>query len=270
MANKLRIYGDEVIQKIIYLYIEANNVNGEIEYSGVRDFALDLWNKKDPLFTEEMYYQLVDRATGETSEKIYRNIKLSDDFWRKPQYQGRQKIDAINALLSKTAAKPKKRQTYIPNVDFLIETNKGNLAQLKLQLKPLEEQVRSSYALIDKLERKIAELEEQITSIKNDKASLKKQNDDLQDALHKFFELSAASDVPLKNQLNTGTGRMNQVEAALRTAFSGDPSAFYHRFEERRSKITNGKSNVAEIKEMIDKKSLKPMSSDYGESYDFE
>lgn len=62
---------------------------------------------------------------------------------------------------------------------------------------------------------------------------------------------------------------MKQVEAALRTAFSGDPSAFYHRFEERRSKI-NGKSNVAEIKKIIDNKTLKPMSSDYGESYDFE
>lgn len=270
MANKSRIYGDEVIQEIIYLYTETNNVNGEIEYSSVRDFALELWSKKDPIFTEKMYYQLVDSATGETSEKIYKNIKLSDDFWRKPQYQGRQKIDATNALLSNTAAKPKKRQTYIPNTDFLIETNKGNLSQLKLQLKPLEEQVRSSYKLIDKLEGKIAELEEQITSLKKDKASLKKQNDDLQDALYKFFELSAASDVALKNQLNTGIGRMKQVETALRTAFGGDPSVFYHRFEERRNKMTRGNSNVADIKEFIDSKSMKPLNSGYSETYDFD
>ncbi|AVV57016.1 hypothetical protein C7121_13320 [Paenibacillus glucanolyticus] len=265
MANKTRMYAKEVIQEIISLYLDENKINGEIEYSNVRDFAFELYNKKHPIFTEKLYYQLVDSSTGELSEETYKNIKLSDDFWRKPQYQGRQMIDEANKLLSKTAAKPSKRQFINPNTDYLVETNKSNIPQLKLQLKPLEEQLRSYTLLIEKLEKKISELEIVIISLKEENLELKKKNDALQDSLHKFFEWSAASEIPLKNQLNTGKGRMKHVEAALRTAFSGDPSSFFSRFDKERNSV---QSNVSSIQEFVKKK--EPVKTGYSEIYDFE
>ncbi|MFC3767673.1 hypothetical protein [Paenibacillus sp. GCM10012303] len=265
MANKTRMYAKDVIQEIISLYLDEYKINGEIEYSNVRDFALELYNKKHPIFTEKLYYQLVDSSTGELSEKTYKNIKLSDDFWRKPQYQGRQMIDEANKLLSKTAAKPSKRQLIIPNTDYLVETNKSNIHQLKLQLKPLEEQLRSHIRLIEKLERQISELERLTSSLKEEKLDLKKKNDALQDSLHKFFEWSAASDIPFKNQLNTGKGRMKHVEAALRTAFSGDPSSFFSRIDNERN---SAQSNISSIQQFVNKK--ESAKTGYCEIYDFE
>lgn len=247
--------------------MDENKINGEIEYSNVRDFALELYNKKHPIFTEKLYYQLVDSSTGELSDKIYKNIKLSDDFWRKPQYQGRQMIDEANKLLSKTAAKPSKRQSIIPNTDFLVETNKSNIPQLKLQLKPLEEQLRSNIRLIEKLEGKIRELETVISSLKEEKLDLKKKIDALQDSLHKFFEWSAASDIPLKNQLNTGKGRMKHVEAALKAAFSGDPSSFFHKFNSKET-IDNERSNVSSLHAFLEKKDS--VKKEYSDVYDFD
>jgi len=265
MANKTRLYGKEVIQEIISLYLNDNKILGDIEYSSVRNFALELYNNRHPIFTEKLYYQLVDNSTGELSEKIYKNIKLSDDFWRKPQYQGRQLIDKANNLLSITAAKPSKRQSIIPNTDFLVETNKSNIPQLKLQLKPLQEQLRSNDRLIDKLENKISKLESIISSLREEQLDLLNINDALQDSLHKFFEWSAASDIPLENQLNTGKGRMKHIEAALRTAFSGDPSSFFDKFDNERNNV---QSNISSIQQFVKKKESE--KTGYSEIYDFE
>lgn len=265
MANKTRIYGKEVIQEILSLYLEENNVNGEIEYSNVRDFALDLYNNSHPIFSKKLYYQLLDSPTGELSEKTYKNMKLSDDFWRKPQYQGRQIIDEANNLLSKTARKPSKRQFIIPNTDYLVETNKSNIPQLKLQLKPLEEQLRSSIRLIEKLEGQISELERVTFSLKEEKIHLKKKNDALQDSLHKFFEWSAASDIPFKDQLNTGKGRMKHVEAALRAAFSGDPSSFFSSMDKKKN---SAKPHISSIQQFVKKNKSEKIG--YSDIYDFE
>jgi hypothetical protein len=266
LANKTRVYGIEVIQKIISLYLEETKINGEIEYSSVRDFALELYNQNHTIFTEDLYYQLVDSSTGELSDKkIYKNTKLSDDFWRKPQYQGRQLIDETNKLLSKTASKPSKRQSIIPNTDYLVESNKTNLPLLKLQLKPLEEQLKSNLQLINKLEGKICDLQNNILTLKREKLDLKKKNDALQELLYQFFELSASSDTPLKDQLNIGKGRMKHVETALKVAFSGDPSAFFSKFDNER---INAQSNVSSLQQFVQKKEAG--SRGYSEVYDFE
>lgn len=261
------MYGKEVIQEIVSLYLNENKINGEIEYSHVRDFSLELYNKKHPIFTEKLYYQLLDSTTGNLSKEVYKNMKLSDDFWRKPQYQGRQIIDETNKLLSKTAAKPSKPQSIIPNTDYLVETHKSNIALLKLQLKPLEEQLRSKINLIEKINRKVTELETVISSLKDEKIKLKQNNDALQNALYKIFEWSASSETTLKNQLNTGVGKMKHVEAALRTAFSGDPSMFFHNFESKRT-TENKISNVSSIHEFSEKKSTS--KTGYSDIYDFE
>lgn len=268
MANKTRVYGDEVIQEIIHRYIETYDITGQIEYSSVRDFAFQLWKENDPIFTEKLYYRLVDNKTGEVSKKIYKNIKLSDDFWRKPQYQGRQKIDANNDILSKTVAKTEKRQVNIPNVDFVLEKYKNNLNQLRLNLKPLEEQLKNSIANEDKLEKKIQQLEEQIQKIKVDKINLTKQNKSLQDALYKMFEYSVSSDVPLENQLNTGKGKTKRVEQALKEAFAGNPNEFYLRF--RGSHINKKEGIVTDIEKYKENKVTKPEVPNYEDEYDFE
>jgi hypothetical protein len=266
LANKTRVFGIEVIQKIISLYLEETKINGEIEYSSVRDFALELHSKHHTIFTEELYYQLVDYSTGELSkEKVYKNIKLSDDFWRKPQYQGRQLIDETNMLLSKTASKPSKRQFIIPNIDYLVETNKTNLPLLKLQLKPLEEQLKSNLKHIEKLEGKIIDLQNIIFTLKGGNLDLQKKNDALQELLHQFFELSASSDIPLKNQLNIGKGRMSHIENALKVAFSGDPSSFFSKFDNKRLKE---QTNVSSLQQFVQKKEAS--SKGYSEVYDFE
>ncbi|MCU9599901.1 hypothetical protein [Pallidibacillus thermolactis] len=268
MANKSRVYGDEVIQEIIHRYIETYDITGEIEYSSVRDFAFQLWKENDPIFSEKLYYRLVDNKTGEVSDKIYKNIKLSDDFWRKPQYQGRQKIDAANDILSKTVAKTENRQVNIPNVDFVLEKYKNNLNQLRLNLKPLEEQLKNSIAIEDKLEKKVQQLEEQIQKLKAEKVKLTQQNRSLQDALYKMFEYSASSDVPLENQLNTGKGKTKRVAQALREAFADDPNEFYLHFKSKNNDKKEGiVSNIDKYKKQ---KVAKLNVPKYEDEYDFE
>ncbi len=268
MANKTRIYSKEVIQEIISLYLGQNKIDGEIQYSSMRDFAFELYKNKHDTFTKKMYFQLLDSSTGKLSEKIYKNIKLSDDFWRKPQYQGRQMIDETNNLLSKTASKPRNRQTVIPNIDFLVDKTALNIPQLKLQLKPLEQQLRSNLDLIDKLEYKIHELETVIASLKEEKMSFKIQNEALQDSLYIFFELSALSDIPLKSQMNTDIGKTKLVEKTLKNAFSGDPSMFYQKFENNRNIIDQSMTNSSSLKEFLEKKKAKEVK--YHDVYDFE
>lgn len=267
MANKTRIYAEGIIDEIIHRYIKSNNITGEIEYSGIRDFAIDLWNNKDPLFTTEMYYQLIDLKTGKVSEKIYKNIKLSDDFWRKPQYQGRQKIDAINKLLSETVSKANNVEQRIPKIDAIIEMNKNNPNQLKLHLKQFEELIKSSLSREKKLEKRVEELLENISGIKKEKKQIEQHNEALQDTLFKLFEYSYSKEVPLENQLNIGKGRSKMVERALRDAFSGDPSAFYKRFDS-----INNLSEVSSITNLgeyrVKMKNSKTLN--YEDEYDFD
>ncbi|MGE7024459.1 hypothetical protein [Solibacillus cecembensis] len=264
MANKSRLYGEDVIKEIIYRYIDENNIAGEIEYSNVRDFALKLWENKDHLFTQKMYYQLIDKNTGETSDKIYKNIKLSDDFWRKPQYQGRQQIDAFNDVLSKTVARTSKREFYIPNVEFVIDKFKHNITQLKLNLKPLEAQLKKSILQEEKLENRIKNLIEDNSNLKNQKNDLYIQNQKLQDALYKMFEYSASRDIPLENQLNTGKGRTKRVEEALKDVFGDNISSFYLNFKENTH--TNNQSNIKDFNTFKENKAIKS----YDDEYDFE
>ncbi|MCW3792639.1 cell division protein ZapB [Paenibacillus sp. LS1] len=268
MANKTRVYNKEAIQEIISLYLHQNKIDGEIQYSSIRDFAFELYKNKHYIFTDKMYFQLLDSSTGNLSEKIYKYIKLSDDFWRKPQYQGRQIIDETNDLLSKTASKPRNRQTVIPNTDFLVDDNISNLPQLKLQLKPLEQQLKSNLDLIDKLEGKISELETVIASLKEDKRNLKVQNKALQDSLYIFFELSALSDIPLKNQMNTGIGKMKLVDETLKKAFSGNPNIFYQKYENNRNTIDQDITNTSSLKEFLEKREAKVVK--YHDVYNFE
>lgn len=268
MANKTRVYCEEAIQEIIHRYIETYDITGDIDYSSVRDYAFQLWKEKDPIFTDKLYYQLIDQKTGEVSQKIYKNIKLSDDFWRKPQYQGRQKIDAVNDLLSKTVAKTKKRQVNIPNVDFVIEKFKNNINQLRLNLKPLEEQLKISIENEDRLEKKNEQLEEQIKKVKLEKVKLTQQNNSLQDALYKMFEYSASKEVPLENQLNTGKGKTKRVEQALKEAFGDDPSDFYLHFST--SKNSKKEVFVTDIERYKENKGTKSTVSNYEDEYDFE
>nr|WP_145403089.1 hypothetical protein [Paenibacillus xylanexedens] len=268
MANKTRVYNKEAIQEIIYLYLHQNKIDGEIQYSSIRDFAFELYKNKHYIFTEKMYFQLLDSSTGNLSEKIYKYIKLSDDFWRKPQYQGRQIIDETNDLLSKTAGKPRNRQTVIPNTDFLVDSNISNLPQLKLQLKPLEQQLKSHLHLIEKLEGKISELETVIASLKEEKRNLKVQNEALQDSLYIFFELSVSSDFSLKNQMIAGSDKFTLVENALKKAFSGDPSAFYQKHENNKNIIEQPSTNTLFLKEFIEKRGTKGTS--YNDVYNFD
>lgn len=264
MANKSRLYSEDVIKEIIYRYIDENNITGEIEYSNVRDFALNLWETKDPIFTQRMFYQLIDKNTGEISDKIYKNIRLSDDFWRKSQYQGRQLIDAFNDVLSKTVAKTSKRELHIPNVEFVIEKYKHNITQLKLNLKPLETQLKKFILQEEKLVNRIENLIEENNKLKKEKNDISLQNQKLQDALYKMFEYSASKDVPLENQLNTGNGRTKRVEQALKDIFGDNISSFYLNFKERK-KIT--KNTV--IKDFNEFKVNKNIQN-YEEEYDFE
>ncbi|MFE4039630.1 hypothetical protein [Priestia sp. YIM B13489] len=269
MANKSRLYGKEVIQEIIHRYLEENDIKGEIEYSNVRDYAFNLREENDPIFTRKMYYQLVNQATGEISEKIYKNIKLSDDFWRKKQYQGRQLIDEVNELMSKTVAATKKRQVFIPNIDFILETHKNNFSQLKLQLKPLEEQLKTSIKNEEILENKIEKLQQEIQKLKLKNNEVLNQNSKLQDSLYKMFEYSVSKDTPLENQLNTGKGKTKRVEQALKEAFCDDPTAFYLKFKNSTPLIENDEL-VSNIESYRAKKNDTRKLPTYDDEYDFE
>jgi hypothetical protein len=266
MANKTRIYGEEVIKEIVHRYLEDTNSSGDIEYSSIRDFSLELWKSQDSIFTEKLYYQLVNSTTGETSEKIYKNIKLSDDFWRKPQYQGRQIVDQTNQLLSKTVAKSTKRQVNINiNVDSILETYYDNKTQLSIQLKPLEEYLRVSLQNEEKLEEKLKNKDSLITELKSNIVELEQDKERLQTALYQMFEYSASKGGPLENQLNTGKGKTKRVEQALREAFSGDPSAFYSRFKASAGQKQKEDSNVANMEQYIKNKEEKK----YEDEFDF-
>lgn len=257
----MRVYGIEVIQEILRRYLKENEISGQIEYSKVRDYSNELWSNKDEIFTTKLYYQLLDTNTGEMSDKIYKNAPLSDDFWRKPKYQGRKSIDDANRILSKTVAKTNKREITIPNVDFILETHRNNFTQLKLQLKPLEEQLKLFVETELKFDEKISRLDDEIRVLKEEKQKLLNSNNKLQTAIFKLFEYSKSKDVPIRNLINTGIGKTKQVEAALNEAFSNDPSAFYLYFESEEKKSKNKK--ISKLEDYKNSKTDKGFEDDY-------
>ena len=77
-GRKPKIYPQEIIDNIIYEYLQLNKNNGLIKY-------MDIYR-----FSKELY------ENGESTHQF------SEDFWRKQGRQGREAIDKENEVIEHT------------------------------------------------------------------------------------------------------------------------------------------------------------------------
>jgi len=218
-GRKQKIYPQKEIDSILDLYIEEEDVYGKIEYLKVHRFALNLYeNQKIP-------------------------YKLSEDYWRKPNRQGRMTIDNYNNVIVDNVLASNKREITIVNVEDAVLKNKGNLDILISTLKTNEEQLRICIEKENELELKVKKLENALQEEKQKNKILEEKSDILQTTLFQFFEYGTSTDVPIINLLNSGKTKHKRVKNAFDKIFDS-PDQFLEMLEEK----TEVKNKVVPIK----------------------
>lgn len=233
-GRKEKVYPQEEIDKIIYDFAEKYKIVGNIKYSEVYQYALELYQQGSIPY------------------------KLSEDFWRKPLRQGRQSIDKFNSVIKQSIISANDKAVSIINVEDVVYKHHKNLDKLIKYLKPLEVELSKSIEKEIKSRETIKELEMALSQEKQKRQELQKLVDKLQDILFQMFEYSANDEVPLVNMLRTGKSRHAIVENALSKIFN-NPDDFYTLFEERRK----DEGNVVRLQDKVQSKS-KTLADDYG------
>lgn len=217
-GRKERVYSEKELTNIIYKFKEKHNHVGIIKYLDVHKYSEELYNR----------------------EVI--NIKLSEDFWRKSNRQGRILIDKINELYLSTLRVENENNTKFIETEYVINQY-NNLSpkdkkEIIQKLKINEVNARKTESLNKKLEMKESENRNLI-----EKISIKdEQISSYQRILFSWLAASYASNNVLLNMINTGKNKDPMIEHSFNELFSNADEG-YKMFEDYVKNIINTNSN---------------------------
>ncbi|MEB1808989.1 MAG: hypothetical protein LPK26_17160 [Bacillaceae bacterium] len=207
-GRKRKEYPKEEIEEIVYRFTQEEKLTGWIKYSEVYRFSKKLYEK------------------GEIS------YKLSEDFWRREDRQGRKAIDRANKAYETTITNNKTTVT-----DTFVDTEEcvnkyftgkpSDKKRLTQALKLNEKKAKDSNKHLSKIEDLKQEIANQKDKIKELEALIEQQ----ENVLFSWFNASHKSDVPLINLITTGKSRHPIVDYFFETAFSS-PEKGYEKFGE--------------------------------------
>lgn len=220
-------FDESELYEIIGKYKEEHQVKGKVKYLDVYRYQKELYEKG-----------MIPKA-------------FSEDFWRKEGQAGRKAIDVVNQLVTQKIRTGSDQEMVIPNVADAVYKYHQNPEELIRFLHPMEKQLMDSVAREIKLNKKLKDIEELLEVEKKKREEAQQAALKIQEAMFKMFRLSAYDDVPLVNQIRTGSTRTKLVDQAISKAFS-DPMEFYEKLEETRNREKD--SNVLS---MNDKKEHK-------------
>lgn len=218
-------YDSKVIKELIITFRKERNYKGTIKYIDIYEYAKEMYgNNKFPYDT-------------------------SYDFWKREGRLGREFIDDYNKVKTKQIVSTDNKQIDIVDVyDVLnkIVSDEKTKEQLAKYLVPLERQVRDFAVQLEKKDKKINALEDEIKMLKKDKEILKQRIDSIQDLNFKLF-LYSNSENELVNLINTGKSRSYPVNKAIEEVFN-NPTNFFSVLDNNSAK--NTRKNIVDFKRM--------------------
>lgn len=202
-GRKPKIYSEEILIKIINEFLNINTHIQTIKYRDIYEYALEQHNKG-----------VID-------------FKLSDDFWRKSNRQGKLLVDEINRKRSVTLEKNLPNIDVIPTADVVNRLSNDSPAVKKLiinQLKVNEHGYKKLSKNYFELKNKESKMEKEIKELKSEIANLKKNNEIYQNVLFQWANLSSNRDIGFVNVITTGKTRSETVEQLFKDMFNEQPN----------------------------------------------
>lgn len=228
-GRKPKIYSQEIIDNIIFQYLQQYKNNGLLKY-------LDIYR-----FTEELY------ENGESPHHF------SEDFWRKKGRQGRESIDKANEVLEHTISlstqEDEKVVDSIDAVNKFFQGKESNKEKLIGAIIINENKLKKYIENNRKIKTNLANQEKKITLLEQEKQLLKQRLAEYEELFFQWLDASSNVDIPLINLITTGKSRNKIVQHLFDTMFSENPVEGYEKFEDfrknkRKNQNTNTKTNV--------------------------
>lgn len=205
-GRKPDIHPQAEIENLVKRYIEEKQPIGKIKYKEVY------------LFVKELY---ISRET---------DYKLSDDFWRKPDRQGRKIIDSINDIRA-AITKTDKNSFEVISTSSVVNEFSKDIPSIKkriiARLKANEYGYRNLIEKYKKLVQKEDRYKQEIEDWKSKYEEAKFKNTAYEQVLFQWANISSTRDLKLINTITTGKTRSKVVEQLFKEIFSEDPNAAY-------------------------------------------
>lgn len=216
-GRKPKIYPKEVINAVIYNFVEKNKNIGILKYMEV----------------------------FRHSKKMYENgsceYLFSEDFWRKVGRQGREAIDKANKVYEYSSNNLEKtsRIKIVDTVDAVNKLFDGTSQGKEKLIRALimnENKLKKIIKTNDDLNSKLEIQKDLNDDLKKDVKALKFKLDEYEDLFFKWLDASSNDEVPLINLIRTGKTRNRVVDSLFTTMFSEEPLKGYEEFEHFRNK----------------------------------
>lgn len=226
MSNKGRkpkIYPKEIIENIIYQYIQMNKNNGLIKYMDIYRFSNELYETR-----ASPYY-------------------FSEDFWRKTGRQGRQAVDKANEIFEHTvslsAQEDEKVVDTMDAVNKFFQGKEANKEKLTGALLINENKLKKYIQRNKKFSMDLSKRDKTITSLKEENHLLKQRLTEYEELFFQWLDSSSHEDTPLINLITTGKTRSKVVQKLFETMFNENPVKGFEKFEDYRVNKRNEKEH---------------------------
>ncbi|HDR7285207.1 hypothetical protein BKK39_17175 [Bacillus cereus] len=202
-GRKPKIYPKDILLKIIDDFLRNQGDIQIIRYKEIFLYALEEYNKG-----------ILD-------------FKLSEDFWRKPDRQGKLLVDEINKKRSALIENNNQYIEIISTNDVINRLSQDTPATKKKiinQLKVNEYGYRKISTRYNQLKEKEAKMSQEIAELKAEIVNLKDNNEIYQNVLFQWANLSSVKDLGLINLITTGKTRSATVEQLFQDIFKEQPN----------------------------------------------
>ncbi|PFZ70590.1 hypothetical protein COL82_29845 [Bacillus toyonensis] len=202
-GRKPKIYPKDILLKIIDDFLRNQGDIRIIRYKEIFLYALEEYNKG-----------ILD-------------FKLSEDFWRKPDRQGKLLVDEINKKRSALIENNNQYIEIISTNDVINRLSQDTPATKKKiinQLKVNEYGYRKISTRYNQLKEKEAKMSQEIAELKAEIVNLKDNNEIYQNVLFQWANLSSVKDLGLINLITTGKTRSSTVEQLFQDIFKEQPN----------------------------------------------
>ncbi|OXM83684.1 hypothetical protein [Paenibacillus rigui] len=199
------VFDEQLILRIIDDCKRGLKLKGKIKYMDVYRFASDGFNN---------------------GKYPYLKRKLSDDYWRKPNRQGKQLVDKVNAFTEEhlpAIGTSESNEILINTEDAVNRLFSGSAKdknQLINTLRINEMKAKQFFSRLSRIEKELQNEREQ-------KLYWKNRFERIQTIIFQLMEYSASKDFPIENIMNTGRTRTKPVTNILESVFSNDPTISY-------------------------------------------
>lgn len=233
-GRKPKIYPQEIIDNIIYQYLQRHKNNGLIKYLEIYRFSKDLYEN------------------GELTHH------LSEDFWRKQGRQGREAIDKANEVIEHTVSlstqEDEKVVDSIDAVNKFFQGKESNKEKLIGAILINEKKLKKYIQRNRKLTADLSNQDKKVTLLEQENQHLKLRLTEYEELFFHWLDASSHEDIPLINIITTGKSRNKIVQHLFDTMFNENPVKGYEKFEDfrknkRKNQTTNTNTSVVSFKD---------------------